>query len=77
MTRESVIEGYLINSPKVLAEMLYDTITRYEARIAELEAPKSCEGCKYEMPTEMYIFDNYCSCCLRDKGDYYEQKDNR
>lgn len=37
MTREQVIETYLINSPKVIAEMLYDTIERYEAEIKRLK----------------------------------------
>ena len=39
MTKEQVIQGYLMNSPKVVAEMLYDTIDKYENR--------SCENCKY------------------------------
>lgn len=37
MTREQVIEIYLMNSPKVVAEMLYDTIERYEAEIKRLK----------------------------------------
>lgn len=36
MTREQVIETYLMNSPRVVAEMLYDTIARYEEQIKEL-----------------------------------------
>lgn len=36
MTREQVIEIYLMNSPRVVAEMLYDTIARYEEQIKEL-----------------------------------------
>ena len=39
MTKEQVVQGYLMNSPKVVAEMLYETIERYENR--------SCESCKY------------------------------
>ncbi len=39
MTRETVIEVYLMNSPKVVAEMLYDTIERYENR--------TCASCKH------------------------------
>ena len=35
MTKEQVIQGYLMNSPKVVAEMLYETIERYEAKIKE------------------------------------------
>ncbi len=38
MTRQETIENcYLTNSPKVVAEMLYDTITRYEKQIKEQE----------------------------------------
>ena len=33
MTRELIIEVYLRNPPKVVAEMLYDTITRYEEQL--------------------------------------------
>ena len=33
MRREDVIKTYLMNSPKVVAEMLYDTITRYESKL--------------------------------------------
>ena len=39
MTKEQAIQGYLMNSPKVVAEMLYDTIEKYENR--------SCDNCKY------------------------------
>ena len=35
MTKEQVIQGYLMNSPKVVAEMLYETIERYENRSCE------------------------------------------
>ena len=36
MTRDQTIEMYMFNSQKVLAEMLYDTITRYENKINNL-----------------------------------------
>ena len=39
MTKEQIVQGYLMNSPKVVAEMLYETIERYENR--------SCESCRY------------------------------
>ena len=39
MTKEQVVQGYLLNSPKVVAEMLYETIERYENI--------SCESCIY------------------------------
>ena len=35
MTKEQIVQGYLMNSPKVVAEMLYETIERYEAKIKE------------------------------------------
>ena len=35
MNREQIIETYLINSPKVVAEMLHDTIEKYEAELKE------------------------------------------
>ena len=37
MTKEQVVQGYLMNSPKVVAEMLYETIERYEIKIKEYE----------------------------------------
>ena len=39
MTKEQVIQCYLMNSPKVVAEMLYDTIEKYENR--------SCDNCNF------------------------------
>ena len=36
MTKDQIIEAYMFNSQKVLAEMLYDTITRYEKKINNL-----------------------------------------
>ena len=50
MTKEQVIQGYLMNSPKVVAEMLYDTIEEYENR--------SCENCKFK-----YVVDSMCTEC--------------
>ena len=38
MTKEQVVQGYLMNSPKVVAEMLYETIERYESMC--------CDTCK-------------------------------
>ena len=37
MTKEQIVQGYLMNSPKVVAEMLYETIERYEVKIKEYE----------------------------------------
>jgi hypothetical protein len=39
ITKDSVIEAYMINDKRVIAEMLYDTITVYEER--------TCESCRY------------------------------
>lgn len=46
MTKEQVIQGYLMNSPKVVAEMLYDTIEKYENR--------SCDSCKTNNVCNIY-----------------------
>ena len=40
MTKEQIVQGYLMNSPKVVAEMLYETIERYEVKIKEYEEMK-------------------------------------
>ena len=37
MTKEQVMETYLMNKPQVVAEMLYETIERYEKKIKEYE----------------------------------------
>ena len=66
MTKEQVIQGYLMNSPKVVAEMLYETIERYESR--------SCEGCIYHLSDN----GNYplypCCECSRFFRDSWESK---
>ena len=58
MTKEQVVHGYLMNSPKVVAEMLYETIERYENR--------SCGRCKYYCPQnydiERGILDQWVHC---------------
>lgn len=54
MTKEKMIELYLMNSPKVVAEILYDTISRYEeekqsllARVEQLEGLCQKHGVDY------------------------------
>ena len=47
MTKEQVIQGYLMNSSKVVAEMLYDTIEKYENR--------SCANCRYNKEQSNYM----------------------
>ena len=41
ITREEAIETYMMNSHRVVAEMLYDTIDRYESRI--------CWNCRFNV----------------------------
>ena len=36
MNKEQIIQVYLMNSPRVVAEMLYDTIERYEHKLDEV-----------------------------------------
>ena len=71
MTREDIIEAYMINDKHVIAEMLYDTITKYEEKLKS----KSCEGCKYDdgAVCRNPIF----GACIRayQLDDYYEPKD--
>lgn len=69
MTKEQVIHGYLMNSPKVVAEMLYDTIEKYEN--------KKCENCTQWVGNAP--FKGFCnvtgsSCCLGGCNDYFEPK---
>ena len=55
MTKEQVIQGYLMNSPKVVAEMLYDTIEKYENR--------SCDNCKHNKEQDNFmIFCDAVAC---------------
>ena len=55
MTKEQVIQGYLMNSPKVVAEMLYNTIEKYENRSCE---NRSCDNCKFK-----YVVDSMTTEC--------------
>lgn len=38
MSRKDVIDGYMMNEKHVIAEMLYDTITRYENILSNIAA---------------------------------------
>lgn len=63
MTRKEVIEGYLMNSQEVLAEMLYDTIEKYENKV--------CATCKWRTMYEdrdIYICEMLVSEDI-DRGD--------
>ena len=55
MTKDDVVSGYMLNEKHVIAEMLYDTITKYE----ELLKPKNCVDCRhYGVDNGIY---KYCS----------------
>ena len=85
MTKEDVVSGYMINEKHVIAEMLYDTIARYEQRIAELESPKTCDGCSYnrfgngsdDRAVECTLTGNIEICIRGVLADYYEPKEVR
>ncbi len=66
LTKEQVVQGYLLNSPKVVAEMLYETIERYENR--------KCDNCKYNL-SDNGNFPLYpCSECSRFYPDSWSNK---
>lgn len=57
------------NASKEIINQIYDY---FEQRIAELEAPKTCDGCELEqLPKEW----SPCAVCVRYCVDYYEPKD--
>ena len=53
ISRDLMIDAYMLNKKKVIAEMLYDTVTIYEERLKDALAQikvsesKTCESCKY------------------------------
>ena len=61
LSKEQVIECYLKNSQKVLAELLYDTITRYESR--------KCSNCKHW--SREYENNGICAFISCQKTDYF------
>lgn len=57
---------------------LEQQLTDYKKRIAELEAPKSCEGCRFDSERQFgcYRFDDCCREHTRkERIDRYEPKD--
>ena len=67
MTKEQIVQGYLMNSPKVVAEMLYETIERYEGR--------SCATCRYWNDTCFNVSVNTTGFCMYygiSNGDFEE-----
>ena len=69
-SREDVIEGYLMNSPKVVAEMLYDTIERYEKELKQGQE-------NYSMVWNMYLQLRRENQILKKSDTYnYKKKEN-
>ena len=56
MIKEQIVQGYLMNSPKVVAEMLYETIERYEAKIKEYK--EMVEWMEENSNTSLYDYYN-------------------
>lgn len=71
LSRETTIECYMMNDKKVIAEMLYDTITKYEERLKELEynIAISIEEVEYALARPQYasIYLNNAIRFLKDK----------
>lgn len=73
ITREETIKTYMMSTKLTIAGMLYDTITRYEERIKELESKitnniDSCTGCEYEYNKFYESPCDTCSCNYKLKG---------
>lgn len=67
ITREEALESTIRSARKYIESL--------EARIAELEASNSCDGCKYEKcELDTKLHDLYCANCSRIYVDYYEPK---
>jgi multimeric flavodoxin WrbA len=58
-----------------------EELKNIEARIAELEDTKSCDGCAYEHNHKTIIDGgcdiDICALCKRGTNDYYEPKDSK
>ena len=69
MNREDVVTGYLMNKPRVVAEMLYDTIAKYENKLG------TCEECEHGIlvdgPNDIDIIE----CGAQDYKTYWEATD--
>lgn len=80
MTREeakSMLEAYsdgwfFCSGLENLIDEIYD---HFEQCIAELEAPKTCDGCEYQNCKNSVLLDIYCGNCNRNYVDYYEPKE--
>lgn len=85
MTREYAIKSCrfdICKSELQVTLVLNEVFDYFEQRIAELEAPNSCDCCKWHVPNDKYR--NYCHnvnshICVRydfnDIGDFYELKE--
>ena len=64
ISRDKMIKCYMINDKKVIAEMLYDTIARYENKIETFES-RVCKNCKHFKPREIEYGETFISsACL-------------
>lgn len=63
MTKKDVVKYCLMSSPKVVAEILYDVIQKYESR--------TCKNCKY------FSNDGFGTCNVLSDSDFkYTPPDN-
>lgn len=46
MNREDIINGYMMVPKLHIAEMLFDTIAKYENKLDEIKS-RTCESCRY------------------------------
>ena len=60
LTREEIIECYMINEKHVIAEMLFDTITKYEAELEEINSRICCENCQQYESLSKICYQNGC-----------------
>lgn len=60
-------------------DMYVDKMNKLKERIKELEAPKSCDGCKYHNIYDINGTPAQCYSCARTfiLSDNYESKDNQ
>ena len=61
LSKSQVMEYYLMNSKEVLAEMLYDTITKYESRL--------CDNCGW-LDKDLICVNESSACYSEYSGRY-------
>lgn len=63
MDRKTVLECYMMNDKHVIAEMLYDTITKYESQ--------KCSRCKYGNESDGRYWCNVGTSSIKDNPPDY------